>query len=85
MKTIIVKCSPVSFYSIEVIKDGVKEKSLVSIFPMNFNQTIFGLIEKNTKIYLKGNINYTEKIKEKLTNFIITKNSNFENVSIELI
>lgn len=83
MKTIIIHCSPVSFYTIDSIVDGVPEKTQMQIFTNNLNKAVYSLLEKNTRIYLKGSLKFTEKVKTRLKEYIVTQNSNFKDIVIE--
>lgn len=85
MKTIIVHCSPVNFYTIDVIVDGVPTGTQFQIFSGNLNKAVYGLLEKNARVYLKGSTNFTSKVKERLKEYITTQNSKFENIVIEQI
>lgn len=85
MKTIIVKCSPISVYTITTIKDGVQENQQIEVFASNLNKAIYSLIEKDSRIYLKGSPKFTERIREGLKEYIATKNESYKDILIELI
>jgi predicted phosphohydrolase len=84
MKKIIIYCSPASLFTISTIDNN----DILGVVPnISFEQLgsmVFAQINKDTKILIKGNHEYTQKIKEKLQKEIISYNSTFS-VDIELI
>ena len=85
MKTIIINCSPTDFFTLTVSENGVVQEPIKQITLDKIQEVAYSLLNTDSKIYLVGSQTYTTKIKNYLKEYILTKNSTFENVEIILL